>query len=57
MIRDPLVEEIRRIRKALDAECNNDARAFFEHVQEFQKKYASRLGRRQPKPGLGTNKP
>ncbi|MCP4570497.1 MAG: hypothetical protein GY841_23180 [FCB group bacterium] len=51
MIHDPIIEEIRKIRHEIEAECGNDADKYFQHIQEIQKKH-KHLVRRQPKPRL-----
>jgi hypothetical protein len=49
---DPIVEEVRRVRREIEAECGNDAQKYFEHLAELQKKYADRLVCLGPKPAL-----
>lgn len=52
MERDPIVEEVRRVRRGIEAACGNDPQRYYEHVTELQKKYADRLVRLGPKPTL-----
>ncbi len=52
MQHDPIIDEVRKIRHKIEAECNNDAQKYFEHVQEIQEEYRQRLVRREPKPAL-----
>lgn len=37
MIEDPIIKEIREIRKALSEECGHDVRRFGEMIREWQK--------------------
>ena len=37
---DPIVEEVRRVRKELDKELEEDPKAFFERINEHAKKWA-----------------
>ena len=55
MIHDPIIEEIRKIRHVIEAECGNDGDRYFQHIQEMQKKY-NNLIRRKPKPRLQVKK-
>ena len=52
MFRDPIVEGVRKIRKDIEAECQNDAQKYFEHIQQLQKNYNDRLVSRKPKTAL-----
>ena len=52
MIHDPIVEEVRSVRKAIEAECGNDPTKYLEHLRKLERKYASRLVSRGPKPVL-----
>lgn len=52
MIQDPIVKEVRRVRKEIEDECRNDPKEYFEHVQKIQGKYRDRLVSRKPKPAL-----
>lgn len=56
MRRDPIVEEVRRIRREIEAECQDDAQKFYEHLQELQERYGKRLVRRAPRPSTGKKK-
>lgn len=55
MTQDPIIEEIRKIRHEIEAECRNNGDLFFQHVLEIQKKYKN-LIRRQPKHRLQLKK-
>lgn len=52
MIRDPIVEDVRAVRKAIETECGNDSAKYREHLRKLEQKYASRLVSRAPKPAL-----
>ena len=52
MVRDPIVEEIRKIRRDIEQECKQDSEAYFAHLLDIQQKYADRLVCRRPKPAL-----
>jgi len=43
MWKDPIVEEIRRIRSNIEAECDNDFDKIFAQAIEAQEKLANRL--------------
>ncbi len=48
---DPIIDEIRKIRRDIELECGNDAEKYFHYFQNVQKKYKN-LVRRSPKPRL-----
>jgi hypothetical protein len=52
MPQDPIIKELRKIRREIEAESENDFQKYYEHLQQFQRKYRDRLVRRQPKPAL-----
>jgi len=52
MVNDPIVEEVRRIRKAIETACDNDPVKYAEHLRQVELKYADRLVRRRPQPAL-----
>ena len=43
MIRDPIVEEVRRVREKLYAEFNNDLSKYVEHLRAEESKDRDRL--------------
>ena len=49
MFDDPIIKEVREIRRKIEAECHNDLNAYYEHLLTFQQKYRDRLVRRAPK--------
>ncbi|MBC6478945.1 MAG: hypothetical protein EBE86_004665 [Hormoscilla sp. GUM202] len=52
MTRDPILEEIRRIRLEMDEACQHDEQLFYEYMCQVQEKYRDRLVRRSPQPAL-----
>lgn len=52
MPRDPIVEEVREIRREIERECGSSADVYFEHLLQVQMKWQDRLVRRQPQPAL-----
>ncbi len=48
MAKDPIVQEVRSIRKEIEQQYP-DAASFYEHLQRQQKAYRKRLVRRRPK--------
>lgn len=56
MLQDPIIDEVRQIRHKIEAECENDAQKYFEHIQQIQEKYRHRLVRREPKPPVSKQK-
>lgn len=36
---DPIIDEIRKIRREIEAECGHDAENHFNYLQNIQKKY------------------
>lgn len=52
MVNDPIVEEVRKVRKAIEAACDNDPLKYAERLRQVELKYADRLVRRGPKPAL-----
>ena len=49
ILRDPIVEEVRKARSEHAAKFNNDIDAIISDVQSRQKKYGVRLVRRAPR--------
>ena len=50
MPQDPVVEEIRRIRRKIEAECKRKSKSFAEHLAQIEARHSERLVRRAPKP-------
>jgi hypothetical protein len=49
---DPIVEEVREVRRKIETECQNDAQKYYEHLQQVQEQYGDRLVQRKPKAAL-----
>lgn len=56
MLQDPIIDEVRQVRRKIEAECENDGQKYFEHIQQIQEKYRDRLVRREPRPALRKQK-
>ena len=48
MSKDPIVEEVRKIRHQIESDYKNDSDKYYEHLLNIQKKYRRRLIKRQP---------
>ncbi len=48
-MQDPIVEEIREIRKEIEDEYGNDVKKHLEHIYETQKRHSGRLVSRKPR--------
>ena len=46
---DPIVEEIRKIRKDIENEYHNDINKHLEHIYKMQKKHGQKLVSRKPR--------
>jgi hypothetical protein len=49
---DPLIDEIREIRKRISEAHGNDVRRLCEHLRELEARYPERIVRRSPKPRI-----
>jgi len=49
-MKDIIVEEVRKIRRQIEQEYDQDTEKYLEHVYAEQKKHGSKLVRRKPKP-------
>ncbi len=49
MIKDPIVEEVRKVRHQIEEEFGNDVNKHIEHIYKEQKKHSERLVSRQPR--------
>ena len=47
---DPIVEQVRDIRKEIDRETQNDPERYFQAMVTWQKKLLGRVVRRKPRP-------
>ena len=52
MYNDPIVEEVRNVRREIEAECHDDPNEYLRYVQEVQDRFKDRLVRGKPKPAL-----
>ena len=43
MTRDPIVEEVRKVRKQIEAECGNDWDKLMAHFRGLQKKWPGKV--------------
>ena len=50
MYNDPIVEEVRKIRHEIEAECHHDPDEYQRYLQQVQKRFKDRLVRGEPKP-------
>ena len=57
MFDDPIIREIRQIRRNIEAEYDNNSDKFYEHILQMQQGYKNRLVRRQPKVSLRKREP
>ena len=49
---DPIVEEVRKVRKDIDKEFSSNPEEYYLHLQKLQKKLKNRLVKKSPKPAL-----
>lgn len=49
---DPIVEQVRAVRREIMAECGNDVEVFLDRLREIERKHKDRLVSRQPQPAL-----
>jgi len=52
MFEDPIIREIREIRRNTEAEYDNNGDKYYEHILQVQQGHKNRLVRRQPKTSL-----
>ncbi len=48
-MKDPIVEEIREIRRQIEAENNGDFKQLFQKISESQKKHSDKIISRKPR--------
>jgi hypothetical protein len=46
---DPLIGELRHIRRTFEEECEDNHQKYYEYLSQSQRKYMDRLIRRRPK--------
>jgi len=49
MIKDPVVEEVRKVRHQIEEEFGSNIKKHIEHIYEEQRKHPERLVSRQPR--------
>jgi hypothetical protein len=47
---DPIVEEVRQVRRQIEDETQQDPELFYQHLKKIQEPLSDRLVCRQPKP-------
>ena len=52
MYDDPVVEEVRKVRREIMAECDNDPEKYLRRMRKIQDRFKDRLVRRKPQPAL-----
>lgn len=52
MYNDPIVEEVRKVRREIEAKCHDDLDEYLRRLQEVQDRFKDRLVRGKPKPAL-----
>ena len=55
-LRDPIVDEVRRVRLTIDREHGSSFEGYTAHLRQIQKQYSDRIVVRQAGPGPGTPK-
>ncbi len=53
---DPIVEQVRQVRKHIEDETQQDPELFYQHLKKVQEPLSHRLVCRQPKPLTTTKK-
>jgi len=53
---DPIVEQVRQVRKQIEDETHQDPELFYQHLKKIQIPLSGRLVCRQPKPLAATKK-
>jgi hypothetical protein len=57
MQNDPIVDEVRRVRREIERKLGSDKEAFYRHVCKIQKNAGDRLVCRKPRRLAGGGKP
>jgi hypothetical protein len=55
MWKDPIVEEVRRVRREIEAECRKAGKTYSDHLRDFQKNYEARLVTGKPRAALSVS--
>jgi len=56
MTKDPIVQEVRKIRHEIERECEKDPDKYYQYLKSLQENLVERLVCRQAKPLLTTEK-
>lgn len=48
MYKDPIVEEVRQIRREIERQCGSSPDEYYEHLRRLQQQWQDRLVRREP---------
>ena len=47
---DPIVEQVRQVRRKIEEETQQDPELFYQHLKKIQERFPDRLVCRKPKP-------
>jgi len=53
---DPIVKQVRQVRREIEDENQQDPELFFQHLKRIQERFSDRLVCRKPKPLATTTK-
>jgi len=53
---DPIIEQVRQVRRQIEDETQQDPELFYQHLMKIQEPLSDRLVCRQPKPLSNTKK-
>ena len=53
---DPIVKQVRQVRRGIEDENQQDPELFFQHLKRIQERFSDRLVCRKPKPLATTTK-
>jgi hypothetical protein len=56
MKNDPIVEQVRRVRKEIEEENQQDPELLYQHLKKIQERFSDRLVCRKPKPLVASTK-
>jgi|GEM_PF-2112316 len=49
-MKDPIIEEIHKVRRQIEKECEEKGISYFDHILEYQKKFKGKLVSNASKP-------
>jgi adenylate cyclase class IV len=52
MYKDPIVEEVRKVRREIEALCHHDPDEYLRYLRKVQEQFKGRVVRGEPKPAL-----